>query len=138
MKCHPDAILPKKAHSDDACFDLYSAEEFHLDPGAIRVVSTGYNIALPQGYAGLVCSRSGLAAKLGIFVLNSPGIIDAGYRGELKVILHNSVMWHKTFKVGDRIAQLLIQKVLPFTAVEVDQFEDETTRGAGGFGSTGV
>jgi len=132
------ATLPSKAHSDDACFDLYTAEYWQLYPGETHAVSTGYNIALPKGYAGLVCSRSGLAANNSVFVLNAPGMVDAGYRGELKVILHNASDDLVTIQAGDRIGQLFIQKVLPFICVEVDEFSDEKTdRGEGGFGSTG-
>lgn len=138
-KVHVKAKLPSKAHSDDACFDLYSADRLKLWPGQTRVVGTGYEIALPRGYAGLVCSRSGLAAKSGVFVLNAPGMVDAGYRGELRVILHNTSEDLFAVNVGDRIGQLFIQKVLPFICVEVDEFSDENTdRGEGGFGSTGT
>jgi dUTP pyrophosphatase len=134
-----EAKLPRKAHADDACFDLYSSNHVDIYPGTTGIVSTGFEIALPEGYAGLVCSRSGLAASESVFVLNAPGMIDAGYRGELKVILHNANK-HAVFSItpGVRVAQLFIQRVLPFTAVEVDEFLDETTRGQGGFGSTGV
>lgn len=133
-----EAQIPSKAHSDDACFDLYSADHWDLFPNETKAISIGFNVALPKGYAGLVCSRSGLAANCGVFVLNAPGMIDAGYRGELKVILHNTSADLFTVKVGDRIGQLFIQKVLPFICVEVDQFSDEQTdRGEGGFGSTG-
>jgi len=134
-----EAKLPNRAHSDDACFDLYSAQHWDISPEETVAITTGYNIALPKGYAGLVCSRSGLASRNGVFVLNAPGIVDAGYRGELKVILHNTSEDLFTVRVGDRIGQLFIQKVLPFVCVEVDQFSDEQTdRGEGGFGSTGA
>jgi dUTP pyrophosphatase len=132
------AEVPRKAHADDACFDLYSSSYVNIYPGTTAVISTGFEIALPKGYAGLVCSRSGLAAKHRVFVLNAPGMIDAGYRGELKVILYNASK-HSVFQVdpGDRVAQLFLQKVPPAACVEVKDFADATTRGAGGFGSSG-
>lgn len=134
----PDAKLPRKAHADDACFDVYASNNVDIYPGTNAIISTGFEIGLPEGYAGLVCSRSGLAAKERVFVLNAPGMIDAGYRGELKVILYNASK-HAVFQVdaGDRVAQLFIQRVLPATCVEVDEFVDQTTRGVGGFGSSG-
>lgn len=133
-----DAKLPRKAHADDACFDVYASNYTNIYPGDTGIISTGFEIALPEGYAGLVCSRSGLAAKESVFVLNAPGMIDAGYRGELRVILHNASK-HAVLTVdrGDRVAQLFVQRVLPATCVEVDAFLGETTRGAGGFGSSG-
>jgi dUTP pyrophosphatase len=133
-----EATIPRKAHADDACFDIYSSNYTNIYPGTNAIISTGFEIALPNGYAGLVCSRSGLAAKERVFVLNAPGMIDAGYRGELKVILYNASK-HHVFQIdrGDRVAQLFIQKVLPATCVEVAAFADDTTRGAGGLGSSG-
>lgn len=134
-----EATLPRKAHADDACFDLYAAERVILRPHERAAVPTGFNVAIPNGYVGLVCSRSGLAFHRGVSVLNAPGVIDAGYRGELKVILHNANPDKiASFEFGDRIGQLLLQKVLPTAVVEVDSFDDETTRGEGGLGSTGV
>lgn len=135
VRNHKDAMLPSMAHSDDACYDLFSVEEAKILPGC-RVIDTGFSIGLPPGYVGLVCSRSGLASR-GIFVANAPGIIDAGYRGPLKVVLYNSTANDYTVHKGDRIGQLMIQKVLPSVAVEVEEFWDETTRGSKGFGSTG-
>lgn len=133
-----EATLPRKAHADDAGFDLYAAERVILSPHERAAVPTGFKVAIPQGYVGLVCSRSGLAFKRGVFVLNAPGIIDAGYRGELKVILQNTNPDKiASFEFGDRIGQLFLQKLPPTTVVEVDGFEDETTRGEGGFGSSG-
>lgn len=132
------AILPAKAHADDACFDLYAAERVVLPPLQRVAVDTGFNISLPSGHAGLVCSRSGLAVKFGVFVLNAPGMIDAGYRGPLKVILCNlGKAAPIQVEVGDRIGQLFLQKVLPSVCVEVAGFDDNTTRGTGGFGSSG-
>lgn len=133
-----DAKLPCKAHADDACFDVYASNSVDIYPNTNAIISTGFEIGLPDGYAGLVCSRSGLAAKESVFVLNAPGMIDAGYRGELRVILHNANE-HSVFTVqkGERVAQLFLQKVLPATCVEVDEFMYKTTRGVGGFGSSG-
>jgi dUTP pyrophosphatase len=133
-----EAVLPAKAHDDDAGFDLYAVERYvYLYPNEIVTLDTGFTIAIPDGYVGLVCSRSGLVAKNGIVVHNSPGIIDAGYRGDLKVILYNSSDDVFTVNTGDRIAQLLIQKVLPVRVVEVDKLDYTTTRGEKGIGSTG-
>ena len=132
------AKLPCKAHEDDACFDLYAAERVILRPHERMAVDTGFNIALPPGYAGLVCSRSGLAVNRGVFVMNAPGVIDAGYRGPLKVILYNSNNDRiASFEPGDRIGQLFLQKVEPAVCLVVGEFGDETTRGSGGFGSSG-
>jgi dUTP pyrophosphatase len=132
------AVLPKKAHADDACFDLYSCDSYHIYPNETCVIDTGFNIALPTGYAGMVCSRSGLAAKNDVFVLNAPGIIDAGYRGKLLVILHNASEDVFNVNIGDRIAQMFIHKVLPMIAIEVKELDYATTRGENGIGSTGI
>lgn len=133
-----DVELPAYAHSGDAGLDLRAAESLVLKPMERRLVSTGLAVAIPDGYAGLVMPRSGLALKRGLTVANTPGLIDAHYRGELKIIAINvdpcdSVSITK----GDRIAQLVIQKVPEVELVEVDEL-DETDRGAGGFGSSGV
>ena len=138
LRTHYKAILPCKAHEDDACFDLYAAERVILRPHERMAVDTGFNIALPSGYVGLVCSRSGLAVNRGVFVLNAPGVIDAGYRGPLKVILYNSNNDRiASFEPGDRIGQLLIQKTVSMSLSEVLVFGDITDRGEGGLGSTG-
>jgi dUTP pyrophosphatase len=135
---HPDLPLPSYAHAGDAGADLVSAEDISLKPGQRAAVSTGLSIALPFGYVGLVHPRSGLALKHGISMVNTPGTIDSGYRGEIKVILINHDL-DSTFEInrGDRIAQLVIQKVEHATFKLVDSLED-TDRGNGGFGSTGV
>ena len=129
--------MPARAHPGDAGWDLFAAEDVKLDPGRRAAVRTGIAIALPEGYAGLVLPRSGLAAKHGIGVVNAPGLIDAGYRGEVKVLLinHDAV---EPFLVthGDRIAQLVIHKVQDLAIHEVDELP-ESARGEGGFGSTG-
>lgn len=137
-KLHEDAVIPQRAHADDAGVDLSSAEDVVLAPGQRALVGTGIAIALPAGTVGLVHPRSGLAFKKGLSIVNAPGTIDAGYRGELKVCLinldpDNAVEIAK----GDRIAQLVVQKVELSPMVVVDEL-DETERGEGGHGSTGV
>lgn len=135
---YPDLPLPGYAHDGDAGADLVSAEEIVIKPGERVAVATGLSIALPDGYVGLVHPRSGLALKHGISMVNTPGTIDSGYRGEIKVILINHDL-HSEFSIkrGDRIAQLVIQKVEKASFVPVDSI-NETSRGEGGFGSTGV
>jgi dUTP pyrophosphatase len=137
QRLHPDARLPHRAHADDAGFDLHATEAAVLPPGARAAVGCGFAMALPEGTAALVLPRSGLALKEGIGVLNAPGLIDAGYRGEVRVILVNhDPSETRTVEVGDRIAQLVIV-ALPATAfAEVDALPD-SARGTGGFGSTG-
>jgi dUTP pyrophosphatase len=133
----PHLPLPAYAHPGDAGADLFAAQEAELAPGARATVRTGIAVAIPQGYAGLVHPRSGLAARLGVTVLNAPGTVDAGYRGEILVILvnHDPVNTVRIAR-GDRIAQLVLQKVERAVFVEVDELDD-TARGAGGHGSTG-
>jgi dUTP pyrophosphatase len=128
---------PRYQHDGDAGLDLPSRIDYTLEPGARARIPTGVAVAIPRGYAGFVMVRSGLAARHGIACVNSPGLIDAGYRGEIAVILLNTDR-HEPFVIrrGDRIAQLVLQKVIEATTVTVDEL-DETTRGAGGFGSTG-
>ena len=134
----PDAVVPTYAHEGDAGMDLRASEEATIPGGGRVLVGTGIAIALPHGHVGLVHPRSGLAAKHGITVLNAPGTIDAGYRGEVKVILLNTSDEAFNVAIGDRIAQLVVQKV-EHPAVEVVALLDGgTARGAGGFGSTGV
>ena len=129
--------VPRYQHDGDAGLDLPSRIEYRLEPGARARIPTGVAVAIPPGYAGFVMVRSGLAARHGIACVNSPGLIDAGYRGEIVVILLNTDR-HEPFVIrrGDRIAQLVLQKIVEATTVTVDEL-DETTRGAGGFGSTG-
>ena len=133
----PDLPLPAYAHPGDAGADLVAAEDAELAPGARRMVRTGLAIALPEGYVGLVHPRSGLAARLGVTVLNAPGTVDAGYRGEILVNLvnHDPVATAKISR-GDRIAQLVVQRVERAAFHVVDEL-DGTSRGAGGHGSTG-
>jgi dUTP pyrophosphatase len=128
--------LPARARADDAGLDLYAAEAATIEPGARALVPTGIALAIPAGYAGFVLPRSGLALRHGLTLLNTPGLIDAGYRGEVKVLLVNHDRAAVTVARGDRIAQLVIQRVEPAELVEVDELPT-TDRGAGGFGSTG-
>lgn len=138
QKLNPTATLPGYAHPGDAGADLTTVESFTLAPGQRRLVSTGLAIALPAGLAAFVHPRSGLAAKHGITVVNAPGTIDAGYRGEIKVILANTDLVNSvTFKAGDRIAQLVIQPVVTAAFVEAERLPG-AARGEGGFGSTGA
>ena len=130
--------VPRYAQPGDAGADIRSSVSLVIAPGERATVSTGMAIALPAGYVGLVHSRSGLAAKNGIMVLNSPGTIDAGYRGEIKVTLLNTDKSEPfEVKIGDRIAQLLVQQVEQAKFIQVD-FLPDSNRGDGGFGSTGV
>jgi len=133
---NPAARLPTRAHSGDAGADLYAAESLTISPGERRDVGTGLALAIPPGFAGFVQPRSGLAFRHGIMVTNSPGLIDAGYRGELRVSLYNTGREDLCIEVGDRIAQLVIQRVETPSFAAVDVLED-TDRGSGGFGSTG-
>lgn len=138
-KLDPDLVMPAYATPGDAGADLVAAEALTIAPaGGRALVPTGAAIAIPDGYAGFVQPRSGLALRNGVTCLNSPGLIDSGYRGELKVLLINTDP-SEPFEIarGDRIAQLVIQRVEQADFVEVDELP-ESTRGEGGFGSTGV
>ncbi len=133
----PDLPVPKRAHEGDAGVDLHITADASLAPGERLVVGTGIAVALPFGMVGLVHPRSGLAAKSGLSIVNAPGTIDAGYRGEIKVCLINLDPSESIELVrGDRIAQLLVQKVELVSFVEVEILDD-TTRGTGGYGSSG-
>ena len=136
-KVHPDAALPSYAHPSDAGMDVRSVEDLVLAPGKRALVHTGLVMLLPPLYEAQVRPRSGLALKHGVTVLNTPGTIDSGYRGEVCVILVN--LGEEDFRVckGDKIAQIVIAPVTQPEIVETDVL-DETDRGAGGFGSTGV
>ena len=136
-RIHPDAVMPAYAHASDAGMDVRSVRELVIPPGGRALVSTGLVVNLPAGYEAQVRPRSGLALKAGVTVLNSPGTIDAGYRGEIGVILANFGQDDFKVNVGDRIAQLVIAPVLQPVVVEATEV-DSTDRGAGGFGSTGV
>lgn len=134
----PGLPLPAYARPDDAGLDLYAAEGAELAPGERRLVATGIAVALPPGHAGFVHPRSGLALRHGLSVVNTPGTIDAGYRGEIKVLLVNHDLEHPvTVARGDRIAQLVVQPVDHVRLVEVDALPG-SARGDGGYGSTGV
>ncbi|MDO5029183.1 MAG: dUTP diphosphatase [Corynebacterium sp.] len=137
-KLHPDAVVPSRAHAGDAGVDLSSIEDVVLAPGQRALVGTGIAIALPEATVGLVHPRSGLAFRKGLSIVNAPGTIDAGYRGEVKVCLINLDPDNDIeIAKGDRIAQLVVQKVELSPMVEVDEL-DETERGVSGHGSTGV
>ncbi len=137
-RLHEDAVLPVQAYTGDAGLDLVSREHVALPPGSRAVVGTGLAVAIPRGHAGLVVPRSGLAASAGISVVNAPGLVDSGYRGEVKVILLNTD-GAETFTVepGMRIAQLVIVPVPDVAIVEADSLPG-SERGDGGFGSSGV
>ncbi len=129
-------LAPKKAHHDDAAFDIRSRVDMELHPSAPQLVPTGIFMEIPNGYEGQVRPRSGLAIKHAITVLNSPGTIDAGYRGEVCVIIMNCGKENFSIKRGDRIAQMVINKLPEVELVIVDELSD-SLRGTGGFGSTG-
>lgn len=132
----PDLPVPRHAHPGDGGVDLYAAEGTTLSPGAFSAVPTGIAVAVPDGYVGLIAPRSGLAARHGISIVNTPGILDSGYRGEVKALLINHGPDSVTIERGDRIAQLVVVPVAQQDFVEVDELPD-SPRGAGGFGSTG-
>jgi dUTP pyrophosphatase len=131
------AVLPSRAHEGDAGLDLYASEAAHIGPGERWSVGTGVGVEIPEGHAGLVLPRSGLARDHGIALVNSPGLIDSGYRGELRVLLLNTDP-AETFKVkaGDRIAQLILVPIATATPVETTVLAD-SARATGGFGSSG-
>jgi dUTP pyrophosphatase len=136
-KIHPRAKLPEYAHQGDAGIDIFSVEEVVIEPGSSKLIRTGIIIELPEGTEAQVRPRSGLALKNQITVLNSPGTIDAGYRGEVGVILINHGKTAFLVEEGMKIAQMVIQPVLRVEVEEVDELSD-SSRGQGGFGSTGV
>lgn len=133
----PDVPLPAYAHPGDAGADLVSTEDVELAPGERRLVGTGVAIALPEGFAAFVHPRSGLAHRHGLSIINAPGTVDAGYRGEIKVCLVNTdPATPVVLRRGDRIAQLVVQRVEIASFAEVDALP-ESVRGEGGYGSTG-
>jgi len=134
-KLHPEAKLPSYAHATDAGMDLFTVEDFTLEPGEFRQVHTGVAIVFPEGYAGLTWDKGGVSHKRHIKTMG--GVFDADYRGEYIIGLINLGQETQSFAKGDKIAQLLIQKVEHPEIVEVDELE-ETARGEGRFGSTGV
>ena len=135
----PDLPLPQAQHDDDAGIDLYAREDGVIEPaGGRALIPTGIAIAIPPGYGGFVQPRSGLAARHGVTVLNSPGLIDAGYRNEINVALVNTDPAEKfEYHRGDRIAQLVIQRVERVEWAVVETIDDDSTRGLDGWGSTG-
>jgi dUTP pyrophosphatase len=135
----PEAEMPERAHLGDAGYDLRSVERVDLAPGSRALVRTGISVAIPEGHAGLVLPRSGLAARHGISLVNTPGLIDSGYRGEIQVPLINHDR-QETFLIeeGTRIAQLVLVRVASASFAEVEFLESATDgRGEGGFGSSG-
>jgi dUTP pyrophosphatase len=131
-----DAVPPARTRSGDAGYDLRATERVSIPQDGRRLVGTGVAVALPEGVAGLVTPRSGLALEHGLTLLNAPGLIDPNYRGEIKVILHNTSERRYTVEIGDRIAQLLL---VPYWAPELEVVDElpASDRGAGGFGSSG-
>jgi dUTP pyrophosphatase len=138
MKLRDDAVLPSRAHTGDAGFDLSACEEITIGVGERAAVGTGIAVEIPDGHAGLVVPRSGLALRHGISMVNSPGVIDAGYRGEVRLLLLNTDNDSAfTVEPGMRVAQLLVVPVADVELVETDEVT-ATDRGAGGFGSSGL
>lgn len=136
-KIHEDAKIPSYANQGDAGMDLTSIEDVFLSKGERKVIRTGLRVKIPQGSVGLICPRSGLAAKSGITVINSPGILDLSYRGELKIVIINESNTGYQIQKGDRVAQLVITPYINCEVLVTEEFETETERGAGGFGSSG-
>jgi dUTP pyrophosphatase len=138
QRLRDDAVVPTRAYTGDAGLDLASCERVQLGPGERATVATGLAVAIPDGYAGFVQPRSGLASRHGITIVNTPGLVDSGYRGELKVILLNTDAT-EVFVVepGMRIAQLVVMQVPEIDPIEVDELP-ESERGARGFGSSAV
>lgn len=137
VRLDPELPVPSYAHPGDAGADLRAAVDVHLEPGERALVPTGVAIALPEGYVALVHPRSGLAARHGLSIVNTPGTVDSGYRGEVKVLLVNHDRNEPiTLRRGDRVAQLVVQRYERVRYVEVDALPD-SVRGAGGYGSTG-
>ena len=135
-RLHDDAVLPSQAYPGDAGLDLAACERVTLAPGERALVATGLAVAIPEGYAGFVQPRSGLAARHGISVVNSPGLVDSGYRGELRVVLLNTDARESfTVEPGMRIAQLVVLPVPAVSLVEVEELA-ESERGVRGFGSS--
>ena len=137
QRLDPGLPLPAYAREGDAGLDLYAVETVTLSPGARAAVGTGIAVAIPAGCAGFVLPRSGLALRHGLSLLNTPGLIDAGYRGEIRVLLVNHDLAESvTVKRGDRVAQLVVQRVEAAELIEVEMLPP-SARGTGGFGSTG-
>lgn len=137
MQVIAEGNIPKKQHQADAGFDLEANADIRIPVGSWTLVPTGTRLQIPEGYVGKVCSRSGLALKHGVAVLNAPGIVDAGYQGDVGVVLINHGVEPFEVKRGDRIAQLLIEK-LPEVTIVGGEIQSPSDRGEGGFGSTGT
>lgn len=137
LRLRPDAVLPTRVHPWDAGMDLVAVEALTLEAGQRGVVSTGIAVAIPEGWGGLVVPRSGLARKHGITLTNSPGLIDAGYRGEVQVLVVNHGGEPHTIGAGERVGQLVLVPVWTGDPVEVDELPASDGRGEGGFGSSG-
>ncbi|WP_292602881.1 dUTP diphosphatase [Nocardioides sp. REDSEA-S30_B4] len=138
VRLDPELPLPSYAHPGDAGADLHTTVDVVLAPGERALVPTGIALALPEGYVGLVHPRSGLAARHGVSIVNTPGTVDAGYRGEVKVLLVNLDPAEPVeLRRGERVAQLVVQRVERAAFVEVDALPD-SARGSGGYGSTGT
>jgi dUTP diphosphatase len=136
-RLRPEAVVPERAYDGDAGLDLAACEQVVLEPGERAVVPTGLAVAIPPGYAGFVQPRSGLAARYGLTIVNTPGLVDSGYRGEVLVVLLNTDREQAfTVEPGMRIAQLVVMSVPALEPVEVDELP-ETERGARGYGSSG-
>jgi dUTP pyrophosphatase len=136
QRLHADAVVPQRAYTGDAGFDLASCERVELGPGERALVGTGLAVAIPEGYAGFVQPRSGLAARHGLTVVNSPGLVDSGYRGELRVVLLNTDRTEPfVVEPGMRIAQLVVLPIPELELVEVDELPS-SERGVRGFGSS--
>jgi dUTP pyrophosphatase len=136
-RLHPDAVAPTRAHAWDAGLDLVAVESLTLLPGERGVVGTGIAVAIPEGWGGFVVPRSGLARRQGITLTNSPGLIDAGYRGELQILVINHDSAPQTLTAGERIAQLVLIPVGMMDAIETTELPDSDGRATGGFGSSG-
>ena len=136
LRLREDAVLPERAYEGDAGLDLVACDRVELGPGERAVVGTGLAVAIPEGYAGFVQPRSGLASRAGITIVNTPGLVDSGYRGELRVVLLNTDREHAfVVETGMRIAQLVVLPVAAAWPVEVDELP-ESVRGVRGFGSS--
>ncbi len=135
-KLTENAKMPIYGHPGDAGMDLFSAEDYEIPTNSRVLVSTGISVAIPTGYVGLLWDKSGLAAKNGLTTLG--GVIDCGYRGEIKVVIQNHSQGKYLIKKGQKITQMLIQPIVSPTLEETDSLEENTSRGDGGFGSTGL
>ncbi len=136
-KLSQDCLLPKYAHKEDAGMDIFSVEEKVIEPMSWEQIKAGFAMELPRGYEAQVRSKSGLALKSGLFVLNSPGTVDENYRGEISVIMMNVSQERYVVEKHQKIAQMVINKVEHFECLEKESLS-ESSRGTGGFGSTGV